>query len=69
MSFKSAREQSGLKITDVMKVLGVTDSAVYQWESGYTKPDIDKLPVMAELYGCSINELLEGNPPCQRGKK
>lgn len=62
MSFKSAREKAGVKVKDVMQELGVTDSAVYQWETGITKPDIDKLPVLARLYGCTIEELLDGNP-------
>lgn len=58
MGFKSARQAANVKVSEVMKAVGVTDSAVYQWEMGLTRPDVRKLPVLAKLYGCSIEELL-----------
>ena len=61
MGFKSARQKAGIRVAEVMSELHVTDSAVYQWEMGLTVPDARKLPVIAKLYNCSIDELLEGN--------
>lgn len=58
MGFKSARIKSGKKVTEVMEYMGVTDSAVYQWEMRLTSPRIDKLPKLAEFYGCTVDELL-----------
>lgn len=43
---------------EVAKILGVKESAVSKWERGVTKPRADKLPVIAKLYGCTIEELL-----------
>ncbi len=43
---------------DVAKALGVDVSSVSKWENGITKPRADKLPIIAKLYGCSIEELL-----------
>lgn len=43
---------------EVATVLGVKSSAVSKWERGLSKPRADKLPTLAKLYGCSIEELL-----------
>jgi len=43
---------------EVAARLGVMPSAVSKWENGITKPRVDKLPALAKLYGCSIEELL-----------
>jgi transcriptional regulator with XRE-family HTH domain len=42
----------------VAKILGVKESAVSKWERGTAKPRADKLPRLAKLYGCTIEELL-----------
>ena len=43
---------------EVAAILGVKESAVSKWERGLSKPRADKLPRLAKLYGCSIEELL-----------
>ena len=43
---------------EVAKVLGVKEAAVSKWERGLSKPRADKLPILAKLYGCTIEELL-----------
>jgi transcriptional regulator with XRE-family HTH domain len=42
-----------------MEALGVSDAAVYQWESGANTPRVKTLPKIAKLYGCTIEELLD----------
>lgn len=59
MSFASARQNAGLTQAGVAKELGVTDSAVCQWETGKTVPRLPMLQRLAALYGCSVDELLE----------
>lgn len=61
MSFKSERKKSGKSVAEVMKHMGVTDAAVYQWETGVTTPRTDKLIKLAEFYGCTVDELLRGD--------
>lgn len=43
---------------EVAKMLGVQESSVSKWERGVAKPRADKLPMLAKLYGCTIEELL-----------
>ena len=43
---------------EVAAVVGVKESAVSKWECGISKPRADKLPILAKLYGCTIEELL-----------
>ena len=43
---------------EVAKALGVENSAVSKWERGINKPRADKLPQLAKLYGCTVDELL-----------
>jgi transcriptional regulator with XRE-family HTH domain len=41
-----------------MEKLHVSDAAVYQWETGVTTPSAKRLPEIAKLYGCTVDELL-----------
>ena len=38
--------------------LGVTCQSVSRWENGLTYPDIEFLPVLADLFGISLDELM-----------
>ena len=58
MSFLSARKKSGLSQADVAEKLGISSAAVSQWENGKTLPDPRKLPQIAEIFNCSVDELL-----------
>ena len=44
-----------------MKVLNVSDAAVYQWETGINLPSAKRLPEIAKLYGVTVDELLKDN--------
>ena len=43
---------------EVAKILGIKESSISKWERGLSKPRADKLPMIAKLYGCTIEELL-----------
>ena len=58
MGFRNARIAAGLSVSQVMEALKVSDAAVYQWETGVTAPSSKRLPEIAKLYGCTIDELL-----------
>lgn len=58
MSILSARKKAGLSQKKLAEALGVTAGAVCQWEKGYAMPRIDKLIKLADLCGCTIDELI-----------
>ena len=51
------RKKSGLTQEELAGKLCVTFQAVSKWENAKSAPDITFLPEMAELFGCSIDEL------------
>lgn len=58
MNIKKAREKAGLTQKDVAEQLGVGQSTVAMWESQVSLPRAGKLPALAKLLGCTIDELL-----------
>ena len=58
MSIRSARLKAGKTVAEVMKHMGVSDAAVYQWETGETTPRPDKLVRLAEYLGVTVDFLL-----------
>lgn len=60
MRLYEARAKSGKKVLEVSRALDVSPAAVYQWERGETKPSTPNLVKLAELYGCTVDELLRG---------
>lgn len=59
MSFKKEREKSGLSQQAVASKVGVDQSTVCLWETGKTQPRAKLLPKIAELFGCTVDKLLE----------
>lgn len=53
----ACRKRLGLTQEELAKRLGVTNQAVSKWETGQSCPDIELLPVLAELFGISLDEL------------
>ena len=54
------RKQNGLTQSALAERLGVSDKAVSKWESGQGYPDITQFPVLAEIFGVSIDYLMLG---------
>lgn len=52
------REKSGMTQQELADVLGVTQGAVANWESGVRKPDIIMLKKLASIFGCTADDLL-----------
>lgn len=55
---KNKRECLGLTQMELAQRIGVTQGAVTQWETGATKPSTDTLMKIAEVFGCTVDELL-----------
>lgn len=52
------RTQKGLTQKELGKLLGVTDKAVSKWETGESKPRLDKMNQITELFETSIDGML-----------
>lgn len=58
MKFREMRIKAGLTLTASAKAIGVSKQAIYQWETGQRAPCAQRLPKIANVYGCTVDELL-----------
>lgn len=65
MGYRQARLRAGMSQAAAARKLGVTAGCIGQWEIGYTQPRAALLPRVAELYGCTLEELL--TPDIEKG--
>lgn len=59
MGFKTCRKAANLTQSEVAEKMNVTQAAVHAWETGKWLPRAGLLPIIAELYGCTVDELLK----------
>ena len=60
-SFLTAlRKASGLTQRQLAEKLNVSDKAVSRWERDECAPDLSLIPVLAEIYGVTSDEILRG---------
>ena len=51
------RRRAGLTVAQLADRMGYTKSAIYYWEAGRYWPKTEDLPRLAEILGCTIDEL------------
>lgn len=54
------RRQNDMTQSELAEKLGVSDKAVSKWETGLGYPDVTLFPIIAELFGVSIDYLMLG---------
>lgn len=59
MGLVSERKKAKLTQLQVAEALGISDSAVNQWEKGKSFPRTEFLPKLAKLYGCTVDDLFK----------
>ena len=59
MTLKQFREAAQMTQKEVAARLRVSRSAVAHWEQGRNGPSKRTLPRVAQLYGCSVEDLLD----------
>ena len=57
----SLRKEKGLTQMDLAQKLNVSRQAVSRWEVGAAVPSTDNLKILGELYGVSVDYLLNDN--------
>ena len=68
-SIRKYRELRGLEQKELSQMLGVADSAVGNWETGYSKPNLDVLVPVARILGISLYELFGLDDPMMQYSK
>lgn len=53
------RKEKGMTQLDLAEKMGVTDKAVSKWERNLSFPDVASLPKLAEIFGVSVDELMQ----------
>lgn len=61
-SIQKLRIKKGLTQAGLAAALGENRSTVAMWESGNSLPRASKLPEIAEMLNCTIDELLSDKP-------
>lgn len=55
----SLRKDAGMTQLELSEKMGVTDKAVSKWERDLSCPDIKSIPKLAEIFGVSVDELMQ----------
>lgn len=67
MTLKELRIQSKSTATDIAKVLGVTQSAVSNYENGIRRISLEHVLLLSTYYDCSAEEIIEAQlNSCQK---
>ena len=63
------RRANGMTQRELAERLNVSDKTVSRWERDESAPELAAIPVIAEIFGVSCDELLRGErrPPEERG--
>ena len=59
MMIASKRKELSMTQMELAEKMGVTDKAVSKWERDLSYPDISSLPKLAEIFGMSVDELMQ----------
>lgn len=55
---RELRRKKDITQEELAQLVGVGHSAVAKWETGKCKPTADKLVKVADVLGCTVDELL-----------
>ena len=65
MNLKERRLRIGMNQNELAKQMNVTQGIVSQWENKKIMPSSEKLPKLAEVLQCSIDDLFEDSREVQ----
>ena len=65
----SLRKENGMTQLDLAEKMGVTDIAVSKWERDLSCPDVNTIPKLAEVFGISVDELMQIKAEAKSGAK
>jgi len=63
------RREKGMTQKELADLLNITDKAVSKWERDLSFPDTQTIPKLAEIFGISVEELLQAKVTPTQGHK
>jgi len=60
MRIRALREQAGISQIQVARALGISQAAYSRLETGEVEVSFNKLFVLADMYGVTLQKLIEG---------
>ena len=61
-TIKYHRERAGMSLEQLACMIGVRQSTVAMWETQKNFPRSDKLPLLATVLHCTVDELFSAGP-------
>jgi DNA-binding XRE family transcriptional regulator len=58
VTLKAARVNAEMTMADAAKALNINRNTLSNYENYKTKPDIEMSKRIADLYGCTVNDLI-----------
>jgi transcriptional regulator with XRE-family HTH domain len=59
---KRLRKERGLTQVELAEKLNLSQSTIASWENGKRRPDLDLLPIIADFFGVSVDEIYGQEP-------
>lgn len=66
MGIASRRKRAGLSQCELANMLGVDQTAVHNWERGKAMPNAKRLPAIAKILNCSVDDLFKDDESDQK---
>ena len=57
-NIKNMRIESKVTVRDIVKATGVSERAVFKWQTGETIPTVDNLIVLAKLFNSTMDQII-----------
>lgn len=61
--FKTKRKELYMTQNEIAKLLGVTYQTISKWERGLTIPQQDRYLEVAEVYHCTVEDIVNATSP------
>lgn len=65
VEIKKYRELAGISKAELARIMEVDQAAVTRWDRGEALPRAAKIPKLADLFGCTIDQLYGRKPPTE----
>lgn len=62
-NIREYRNKLGLKQSELCKLIDVAPSTISMWETGESQPRVETLKKLAEIFGCTVDDLLKDDQP------